>query len=459
MAEIALEEAQSAKSVVRLQRDAEGNFGYVYTADQNEIADAEQKLADAQNSLYNIGLEGANNYQQKYAETLQESQDAITELTQMWMNGEISSEEEFNRRKQEIVEYYGEKLQQYSDLHAIALTTDSRVVKDAWSSNFTSMTVSVDVWRQNVDTYFSQAGKSMKDWADVCSQTLKDSGLDDMDKTLGDIDQKSKDLKDTLIGEDGKSGVVAAMMAEVDAAGKLSEEYIAIQDAIDGVIKEYENLLKILNEDYQSPTGPGDEDGKQNGEEEEEEEETPEDSPEDSKPTWDKVYGAYKKINSGAWGNGTDKRIAAGKAEGFTEEEVRLGQQLINKVYGGMTLEAAKKALGFDTGGYTGDWAGSYGKLAFLHKKELVLKQGDTENFLAGMTLLDKIVSMINLHSLNNSLGGLLNSPTIGNFGDENVLEQQVHIEASFPNVTDRNEIEEAFHNLVSQASQYANRI
>jgi dTDP-4-amino-4,6-dideoxygalactose transaminase len=51
----------------------------------------------------------------------------------MWMNGEISSEEEFNRRKQEIVEYYGEKLEQYSDLHSIALTTDSRVVKDAWS--------------------------------------------------------------------------------------------------------------------------------------------------------------------------------------------------------------------------------------------------------------------------------------------------------------------------------------
>jgi hypothetical protein len=41
LAEIALEEAQNAKSTVRLQRDAEGNFGYVYTADQNKVADAE----------------------------------------------------------------------------------------------------------------------------------------------------------------------------------------------------------------------------------------------------------------------------------------------------------------------------------------------------------------------------------------------------------------------------------
>jgi hypothetical protein len=37
-------------------------------------------------------------------------------------------------------------------------------------------------------------------------------------------------------------------------------------------------------------------------------------------------------------------------------------------------------------------------------------------------------------------------------------LEQNVKIEASFPGVTDRNEIEEAFNNLVNKASQYANR-
>jgi hypothetical protein len=35
-----LEEAQDAKSTVRLQRDSEGNFGYVYTADSNKINQA-----------------------------------------------------------------------------------------------------------------------------------------------------------------------------------------------------------------------------------------------------------------------------------------------------------------------------------------------------------------------------------------------------------------------------------
>jgi hypothetical protein len=37
-------------------------------------------------------------------------------------------------------------------------------------------------------------------------------------------------------------------------------------------------------------------------------------------------------------------------------------------------------------------------------------------------------------------------------------LEQNVKIEATFPNVQDKYEIEEAFNNLVNKASQYANR-
>jgi hypothetical protein len=62
VAEIALKEAQNAKSTVRLQRDANGNFGYVYTADAGAISEAQQKFDDAQNALYNKGLEGANDY-------------------------------------------------------------------------------------------------------------------------------------------------------------------------------------------------------------------------------------------------------------------------------------------------------------------------------------------------------------------------------------------------------------
>jgi len=39
-AKIALEEAQNAKNTVRLRRDNEGNWGYVYTADEDNVSKA-----------------------------------------------------------------------------------------------------------------------------------------------------------------------------------------------------------------------------------------------------------------------------------------------------------------------------------------------------------------------------------------------------------------------------------
>jgi hypothetical protein len=64
-AQIALEEAKDAKDTVRLSRDAEGNFGYVYTANEDKVSGAEQNYLDAQNELYNLGLETTNEYREK----------------------------------------------------------------------------------------------------------------------------------------------------------------------------------------------------------------------------------------------------------------------------------------------------------------------------------------------------------------------------------------------------------
>jgi hypothetical protein len=111
----------------------------------------------------------------------------------------------------------------------------------------------------------------------------------------------------------------------------------------------------------------------------------------------------------------------------------------------------------FSSGGYTGSW-GSYGKLAFLDEKELILNQGDTANFLASMEVLERILSVIDLYSANAQLSGILSTPGFGNYSGNQTVEQNVHIEASFPGVQDRYEIEEAFNTLINQASQYANR-
>jgi hypothetical protein len=41
--------------------------------------------------LYNIGLDGANDYSQKYAETMQEMYDTLTSIQEAWLNGEFET--------------------------------------------------------------------------------------------------------------------------------------------------------------------------------------------------------------------------------------------------------------------------------------------------------------------------------------------------------------------------------
>ena len=113
--------------------------------------------------------------------------------------------------------------------------------------------------------------------------------------------------------------------------------------------------------------------------------------------------------------------------------------------------------VGYDTGGYTGQW-GPEGRLAMLHQKEIVLNAHDTENFLAAIGIVRDISDQIEKNAIvmqyQNQLANYRAS--IGNSGE--TLQQEVHITAEFPNATDHNEIEEAFKNLTNLASQYANR-
>ena len=117
-----------------------------------------------------------------------------------------------------------------------------------------------------------------------------------------------------------------------------------------------------------------------------------------------------------------------------------------------------------DTGGYTGVWNSKQGKMAMLHEKELVLNAKDTANILSAVQLMRKQQDLVNALSLSaiaqkQAMLDRINATMIPDIATAaNTLDQNVHIEASFPNVRDSRQIEEAFDNLVNMASQYANR-
>ena len=87
-----------------------------------------------------------------------------------------------------------------------------------------------------------------------------------------------------------------------------------------------------------------------------------------------------------------------------------------------------------------------------------MLNPDDTVNFLTATNVLRDIVDVIDLNALRNQLSIMPYLPGAYTQGIGDTVEQMVQIEAHFPAVTDRNEIEQAFNNLVNTASQYANR-
>lgn len=438
LAEIALKEAQNAKSTVRLQRDSEGNFGYVYTANQEAIDDAQQKFEDSQNALYNKGLEGANNYAQKYIETMSEMNDTITEINQRWLDGEFETEEEYQQAILAAEEYYYEQLKNFSNLYQVALSADGRVAADAWSTSFGSMTTQTETWMKNMRTYIEDAGTAFDTYfekiAGIEGETLGE-GLEDLKNKTGEITGASQALRDSLIGEDG---LINTLGEELTALTQITDEYIEQRKAIEELIKAMENLANQAKNNAQT-TGTSE---------------------------YDLAPGSQVTVKKGKSWN-----ASVGKADDFSDASATLDTSkgytvirwdegrknvLISDGAGHYGWVATTDLVGFDTGGYTGEW-GSYGKMAMLHEKEMVLNATDTENLLASMEFLHRILEVIDLQTISSQIGGILSSPSMPG-STNSVIEQDVHIEASFPSVTDRNEIEEAFNNLINTASQYANR-
>ena len=115
----------------------------------------------------------------------------------------------------------------------------------------------------------------------------------------------------------------------------------------------------------------------------------------------------------------------------------------------------------FDTGGYTGNWSSSKGKLAVLHQKELVLNKQDTANMLKMIQMVREMQQQelqFRLSNLNNEIQDVMkqNAQVEKIKTQQQLLEQSVSISASFPSVNSKKEIEEALSELMNKATQIA---
>ena len=507
-AQIALEEAQNAKSTVRLQRDNEGNYGYVYTADQEKTADAEQNLADKQNDLYNLLLTQAETYGQKSIEMRKEWQAEMQALVEQYQNDTSMSEEEFLMKQADINNKYREMEIAYQESFQTANTWLNQVgaegQTEAWINSFDTVITQHRIFNDDSINELNGYNNEINSVADDVTNTINDkfqelkeqrdffteeskTGNEELQDSIDEVTSSVSQLSKSVTG---KNGLADSMSTAMNKAQNLTTAFINQYSALQDLITKYSsaadeanklynrtadliNVQVALNHAHRGATSV----------------------------SWGSgASSVYSDINSGGNSNGTNgtggiintegnggtgsssykQRYAVhdyvtGKDIVVTEDQIdqyRLkgagpSRYLIKKIskYG---TPGHFKSGGYtgtwtsaQTGMYTGSWNGpdieENGKLAFLHQKELVLNADDTENMLSAVKLIRQISQTIDLQAAayNAAASGL----SIGQLANSNqTLQQEVTIHAEFPNVSDHNEIEEAFNNLVNRASQYANR-
>ena len=536
LAQIALEDAQNAKSTVRLQRDSTGNFGYVYTADQEQIANAEQGVLDAEQNLYNISLEAANNYGQKRIELQQQLAEDLIALEELHTQGFFETEQAYYEAREQLISEYEQLFIVYEDQYNLALETDQQLraeivdrgnkwrldseeqmtldvltqtglQQEAWIKAYDKILEKTKVWREGSDQQYDLAAMDADNWKNAITmytaqceqayiqfQSIVSSQSSIINKVLGDtstatkdITDKSDELKDELINE-----VVPAVQSELESVRSLTQEYSAQRGEIQSLISYYEQLAQKIRDAItaaqqmsavgnvggglgtgSAPILPGTSSGNNPGAGGGGPSGIGGGSPSgggNSVPQYNNnanIMDVAIKTWNGNYGYMTaPERYQIYASQGYDPNTVQgvvnwLGQNYYDQLANGSIWrydydDLWQGYLGLDTGGYTGQW-GPEGRLALLHQKELVLNDSDTSNFLAATGILRDISKLIDLESIANRLTGVSNIWT-GSLGGANTLEQMVQIEAHFPNATDRNEIEEAFSNLLNTASQYANR-
>ena len=242
-AQIALEEAQDAKNQVRLTRDAEGNYGYVYTANEDKISEAQQALEDAENKLYNIGLDGAKDYQSKYSETMQAAVEEFASINEQYQSGQIASEEEYNQKMQEAKQYYYDLLKQYNELY---YQSHDLLVEESYTNqadyllagigNIEEFADSTDAYLEEVNDYFDAYDENVSDITEIV-----DGNLQTLEDGTNDVVVESDNLATTITNE-----VVPALSNELKGLREVTSAYGIQRKELDDTIKKYEEYIEKL---------------------------------------------------------------------------------------------------------------------------------------------------------------------------------------------------------------------
>lgn len=467
-----LEEAQQNKSTMRLRRDSQGNYSYQYTADEDETSKLESELSNLYNQLYNFDKEQYisnldemyaiwEEYQQKMTEAMQindpEQREArkllITQQYEELINGIVRDNEKIKQELHEstfleLADLYDEDYAKYATL----AEAEQEILMDQMIPQWN------DGIQEMIDKFAGEGGfiptcqDALNQLAETTEQYETDLAelqeaaavsFEEVAKSIDPVLEKTGQLvkdNDALFSSYQKQ--VDAINNVLNALRNLTAQYDgarkAALNAAEASYKYWEEQQRQAQAAAAKNTASGASTSSSS-------------SSSSSNSSSSSSSGQYSNYRLGGqsytirkgdtlWGIAKSRYGNGGLwSEIWNNNRRNLRSGNPNLIYPGEVIR-------LDTGGYTGEWNSADGKLAMLHQKELVLNAQDTENILSAVSMMRNMLSNIG----SQGLGQIQSSG--------NALEQNVHIEASFPNVSSTYEIEAALNNLVNAATQHIHK-
>lgn len=452
LARIQLEEASSSKDTVRLTRDENGNYAYQYTADQDKVNQAMQQYEDVLQQINELSVERTGEIEQQMIDAMQNNLAKFNEI----MSDETLSTKERNDKIADLNTQFGETmlyLQEQAEIAGEKLTWNQEMIADHFGVALSDITAST---AGNVNESVQAMIDRADEFAAKMNAVLTGDGEDSVHGVWDTYKNKLKEVSDAsgLNYESMTNKVSDFTHANDLAAGKANEVLDVLKDTLTpltaltaawgvhaGVIQDmvqyYESLANAMNEAMRDSANADGGAASAGG------------APA-STGFEDKGYGPYEvtmpdgtKVTHNATGPWSALAMAGVSYADVAKVNV------VPKFYRGGLVD------------FTG--------LAQLDgtqtNPELVLNADDTRNMLETVRVvrqLDSNTLSLLVSSLETSVNSMMAFMNNGYhaFGvsgmQTQTLDQNVQITAEFPNVTDHNEIEEAFNSLVNRAAQFA---
>ena len=481
LAQIALEEAQASKDTVRLTRDQDGNMAYQYTANQEKVHEAQQQYEDVLQEINDLGANRISELEQSY---LTAQQDYIAAAAEIWADTEMSDEER-TRRLTELSRRYSETLlyiqEQYTNA-SNALTINQQTISEHYgqalvdSMGFASTQLNSTLQQMinNPEAYIQQLNETIFGTSmDALSQYL--AGVQGITDAAGLVFDESgiMDILDAYT--DANEEAAASANAAIDAMGDAltdvnaaTQEWDAHLATLENVQSAYVGIAEAIQQTITAMSGFQEYFGSENNPANSNPEDTavPENS--SARPPMSAEGLRLEETYLDAISEISDLASQIIEVQASAQVSDEQITELMNAYHGNLeqvlmdttlTMEEREKRLA-EVSEY---YEAQLNELENLYtlQEELLESQNiwhehpnwSTEEYDAIMGYINADIE--NFFSFQDNVLKAIGSVTAAI--ETQTMEQFVEIKADFPNVTNQDEIKEAFNELIILASQHAN--